>query len=228
MHRLSSGFPIKVTLSLGPSGDRPEDCIRSCGLLLCSNMADSQEEVYVKFLNYDWASHKEFQDGLSEIMEGHLESLKELDPSVTSIPPAQKQQLIDQAKSFFFCSSTGHILNLDDFYVWKRNNGGKITLLDDTPTIAIAETTPSTVELKETPQDSSTEPKDASEPSETPYSSNYQQLVELIVSGQPVPGIKQIPDTVLADQKSESSARSRTKPWEKVEKTDADINELTS
>lgn len=150
----------------------------------------SQEEVYQQFDAYDWASFDDFQTGLTEILDNYLVSLKEQDSSVTSIPAAQQQQLTDQAKSFFFCSSTGHILNLDDYYLWKRSNGGKITLLEDP--------------VQEPPSDEA----------DAPYSSNYQNLVELIVAGKPVPGIKQIPDTVLSDQRSESLAQTRAKPWE--------------
>ncbi|KAM9920413.1 hypothetical protein OXX59_007240 [Metschnikowia pulcherrima] len=158
-------------------------------------MSDPQEKVYAEFSEYDWDSFTEFQNGLQEIMENHLESLRERDASVTTIPAAERQQLTDQAKSFFFCSSTGHILNLDDYYAWKRANGGKIQLLDD--------------DNKESSDISNTAP------SETPYSSNYQNIVESIVSGKPVSGIKEIPDTVLTDRKSEPQAAKRVKPWEK-------------
>lgn len=157
-------------------------------------MEVSQDEVHNKFLNYDWDSFTEFQDGLKEILDNYLSSLKERDPLATSIPPAEKQQLIDQAKLFFFCSHTGHILNLDDFYAWKRNNGGKITEIKDDET-----------------------PADSENPEETPYSSNYQHVVEMIVSGKPVPGIKEIPDTVLPEQSSVPKATQRRKPWEKDE-----------
>lgn len=156
-------------------------------------MADPQEKVYIEFDNYDWESFKEFQDGLSEILQGHLEQLKESDPTVDRIPAPQKQQLIDQAKSFFFCSHTGNILNLDDYYTWKRNNGGKITYVDESE--SQPESTPA-------------------EAAEAPYSNNYQHVVDLIVSGKPVPGIKQIPDTVLLEQSSKSEAPIRRKPWE--------------
>lgn len=185
-------------------------------------MADSQEEVHLQFHEYDWESFEEFQKGLSEILTGHLELLKEQDPSVKVIPPAEKQQLIDQAKLFFFCTKTGHILNLDDYYAWRRNNGGKITLLQEEEPKKVDAAAPS--EEPETAQTSS---------ADAPYSSNYQNLVELIVSGKPVPGIKQIPDTVLSDQSSKLEAKSRAKPWEKnkdsVESaTGADIQEMTS
>ncbi|GEQ66861.1 hypothetical protein JCM33374_g524 [Metschnikowia sp. JCM 33374] len=170
-------------------------------------MTDPQENVYLEFSNYNWNSFKEFQEGLSEILQNHLESLQERDPSVKTIPAAERQQLTDQAKSFFFCSSTGHILNLDEYYSWKRNNGGKITLLDE-----------------DNKEAANTDIPDA------PYSSNYQELVDLIVSGKPVPGIKEIPDTVLSEQKSESRAEKRTKPWEKnlESQTNPDISEMTT
>ncbi|CCH45042.1 hypothetical protein BN7_4620 [Wickerhamomyces ciferrii] len=49
---------------------------------------------------------------------------------------------------------------------------------------------------------------------EPEYSSNYQELVELIIAGKEVPGIKQIPDTVLEGQTSQHVAQERKKPWE--------------
>ena len=44
---------------------------------------------------------------------------------------------------------------------------------------------------------------------------SYQEVVELIQSGKPIPGIKQIPDTVLDGQGTQSSQPRRRKPWEK-------------
>lgn len=166
-------------------------------------MADSQEQVYLEFLEYDWDSFQEFQDGLVEILDGYLSLLQERDPTVQVIPPAEKQQLIDQAKLFFYCTKTGNILNLDEYYDWKRNNGGKITLVEESEEVNAPE--------NRDDQDQ-----------EAPYSSNYQQLVDLIVAGKPVPGIKEIPDTVLSDQGSKLEAKARVKPWEQKEEGSAD------
>lgn len=160
------------------------------------------EETYIEYLNYDWESFQEFQEGLNHILDNYLTNLKELDPSVTSIPALDQQQLIDQAKSFFYCSHTGNILNLDDFNEWKIVNGDKY---DKNKKIT---------EITEEP--TSTDP---------PYSSNYQQLVELIVSGKPVPGIKHIPDTVLSDQSLKSDAKPRLKPWERAKETEQEETE---
>lgn len=54
---------------------------------------------------------------------------------------------------------------------------------------------------------SSTEP--------VPYPASFARVVELITTGEPIPGIKDIPDTVLDGQESHSSAAKRRKPWEK-------------
>lgn len=42
----------------------------------------------------------------------------------------------------------------------------------------------------------------------------FDHIVELITTGQPIPGIKSIPDTVLEGQSSESTKAKRRKPWE--------------
>ncbi len=56
---------------------------------------------------------------------------------------------------------------------------------------------------------------DSSEPP-APYPTSFSEIVELISKGLPVPGIKEIPDTVLEGQASRPIASERRKPWEKV------------
>jgi hypothetical protein len=60
------------------------------------------------------------------------------------------------------------------------------------------------------------EPADASEPP-APYPTSFAHIVELITTGQPVPGIKEIPNTVLEGQGTEPVKARRKKPWEKDE-----------
>ncbi|CAI5759324.1 unnamed protein product [Candida verbasci] len=158
-------------------------------------MANPQEETYIQYLNYDWDSFTEFQTGLEEVLQNYLQNLKESDPSIIEIPANDKQQLINQAKSFFFCEKTGNIINIEDYNDWKLHNEEKY---DKNAKI---------VEIKE--EETSSDP---------PYSSNYQNLVESILSGKEIPGIKQIPDTVLTDSASTSNQKERLKPWEKNKK----------
>lgn len=54
------------------------------------------------------------------------------------------------------------------------------------------------------------------QPNDPPYSVSYKEIVELILSGKPIPGIKTIPDTVLGTEAaSKAEAAPRKKPWEK-------------
>jgi len=50
--------------------------------------------------------------------------------------------------------------------------------------------------------------------SEPTYPSSFARIVELITTGQPVPGIQQIPDTVLEGHETPSAVAGRRKPWE--------------
>jgi hypothetical protein len=59
-------------------------------------------------------------------------------------------------------------------------------------------------------------PADASEPP-APYPTSFAHIVELITTGKPVPGIKEIPSTVLSGQGTEAAKSRRKKPWEKDE-----------
>lgn len=153
-----------------------------------------QEEVYVEFLNYDWENFPEFQEGLTEILLNYQENLREQDPTAT-ILALDRQQLTDQAKVFFFCLKNDQIIELEEYRAWEREwgdryrKGGKIEEISSEPSTSLAQT-------------------------DQPYSSNYQNIVELILAGKEVPGVKQIPDTVLLDQQSAPQAQQRKKPWE--------------
>lgn len=50
---------------------------------------------------------------------------------------------------------------------------------------------------------------------EPTYPSSFAHIVELITTGQPIPGIQQIPDTVLTGHDTSSEQPKRLKPWEK-------------
>ena len=67
-----------------------------------------------------------------------------------------------------------------------------------------------TVEPPSTATPPSTEPP-------APYPSSFSHIVELITKGEPVPGVREIPDTVLEGEASESRAETRRKPWEKLD-----------
>ena len=51
-------------------------------------------------------------------------------------------------------------------------------------------------------------------PPPPPYPQSFSHLVELITTGQPIPGIKEVPDTLLTGQGSKTVESKRRKPWE--------------
>ena len=55
-----------------------------------------------------------------------------------------------------------------------------------------------------------------------PYPISFSQIVELITSGEPIPGIKEVPATVLDGQTSQPTTAKRRKPWETGD-GDADV-----
>ncbi|ODV86953.1 hypothetical protein CANARDRAFT_27295 [[Candida] arabinofermentans NRRL YB-2248] len=164
----------------------------------------NQESVYQEFHNYDFQSDEQYQNGLVEVMKQYLMIQSETDEKIRKdldeskfdfdkISAPVKTQLQTQAKVFFFCSKTGNILDLEDYEKWAKTYEEKKTL--------------KAAEVENT--DSTDGP---------PYSSNYEELVDLIVNNKPIPGIKQIPDIVLDPSKaSKATLTERKKPWE-VEK----------
>jgi hypothetical protein len=54
----------------------------------------------------------------------------------------------------------------------------------------------------------------AAEDVDAPYPKSFAEMVELITLGKPIPGIKEIPDTVLAEPEN-PGVQGRRKPWEK-------------
>lgn len=54
----------------------------------------------------------------------------------------------------------------------------------------------------------------AAEDGDAPYPKSFAEVVELITLGKPIPGIKEIPDTVLAEPEN-PGVQGRRKPWEK-------------
>jgi len=63
---------------------------------------------------------------------------------------------------------------------------------------------------------------DSSTNTEPAYPSSFAHIVELITTGQPIPGIQEIPDTVLTGHDISSEKPRRRKPWEKDDVGTAD------
>jgi len=51
-------------------------------------------------------------------------------------------------------------------------------------------------------------------PDKAPYPTSFAHIVELITTGQPIPGIREIPNKLSEEKPSESVQSKRKKPWE--------------
>lgn len=50
---------------------------------------------------------------------------------------------------------------------------------------------------------------------DAPKPASFAEICDMIAEGKPIPGIKDIPDTILEGQASQKHAERRKKPWEK-------------
>ncbi|RWQ91787.1 hypothetical protein C8Q69DRAFT_393996, partial [Paecilomyces variotii] len=139
---------------------------------------------------YPFSTDLEFRKGLAVIL-GHPET------SATDEEINREDDLVLQAKCFYF-SRKENLTPPLDFSVyrnWLRSTSASASASAQSPN-----------EAQEQGSKSQDEPA---------YPSSFAHIVELITTGQPVPGIQEIPDTVLTGQEAPSTREKRRKPWEK-------------
>lgn len=97
------------------------------------------------------------------------------------------------------------------------------TVDDNNPYSAVAtSSSPKSASLQENKM------KEESKDAEPAYPSSFAHIVELITNNQPIPGIEDIPDTILTGHDEPSKATRRRKPWEKENEEVSDDNSLQS
>ncbi|OJJ44849.1 hypothetical protein ASPZODRAFT_99785 [Penicilliopsis zonata CBS 506.65] len=148
-------------------------------------------KIFDKLRAYPFTSDAEFANGLSTIL-GHQGT------PATAAEINRDDDLILQAKCFFFARKErlSQPLNFVAYKEWLKERQ-----MGETPEIP---------PLGETSQSAET----ADSEQQPVYPSSFSHIVDLITSGQPIPGIQQIPDTVLTGHTSSSSTPKRRKPWE--------------
>ena len=170
----------------------------------------SQARLFEKLESYPFNADPEFANGLSIIL-GH----PDVPASETEVN--RDDDLVLQAKCFYFSryvtfrimlirnwhpmptrkEDLSPPLDFAAFKVWLAQNAGaaQSSCQAAKPTMLSNPTRTS-----------------AQEPT---YPSSFAHIVELITTGQPIPGIQQIPDTVLTGHDTSSEQPKRLKPWEK-------------
>ncbi|CEJ62083.1 Putative MYB DNA-binding domain protein [Penicillium brasilianum] len=164
-------------------------------------MAESQSPSSFEQLKaYSFTSDPEFANGLAIIL-GHAGT------PASEAEMSRDDDLVLQAKCFFF-SRKEKITPPLNFTAYKAWLAGKSS--ESNPATAIPEQ--SNESSTESAAVATTESSALPEPA---YPTSFAHIVELITTGKPVPGIQQIPDTVLEGHDIASERPRRRKPWEK-------------
>ncbi|KAJ5560111.1 hypothetical protein N7513_002510 [Penicillium frequentans] len=151
--------------------------------------------LFERLRAYSFQNDPEFANGLAIIL-GHPNT------PATETEMSREDDLVLQAKCFFF-SRKENVSPSIDFTAYKS---------------WLIASSPCEPHESSGPADSSNAP-DSERPADTEptYPSSFAHIVELITTGQPIPGIEQIPDTVLTGHDISSEKPRRRKPWEKDE-----------
>lgn len=175
--------------------------------------------LYEALEGYNWDDDAEFQSGLSAILGSNS-------------PPEQAVELTLRARCFYYarygfvlCGSmyvfgTRRLMstrkyNVDvDFDAYKAYRSSRPQQPPAPQAIPVSSALSASAESA-----GGILPGSSSNPNEpaAPYPTSFAQIVELISSGKPVPGIKEIPNTVLTGQGTQAAQARRKKPWEKNE-----------
>ncbi|KAF2221478.1 hypothetical protein BDZ85DRAFT_17717 [Elsinoe ampelina] len=152
------------------------------------------ENLYEQVESYDWVNDQEFQGGLKAILG-----------SATS--PEQVAHLSLRARCFYYSRKFGTKVDFDGYQAW-RNAQSVVSNGDSTVTDAPAGADHTTVAESET---------DAAPAAHgnAPTPASFAEICQLIAEGKPIPGIKEIPDTVLEGSATAATKPKRRKPWEK-------------
>lgn len=146
--------------------------------------------------SYPWDEDEEFQGGLRAIL-GSVQD------------PEQAQHLTLRAKCYYYARKAGTNVDFDGYRQWFEEQGRERDRNE-------AVNGGSNVDNDTSAQ---TDATSSGGMGDAPKPASFAEIVELISEGKPIPGIKEIPDTILEGQASENQAEKRKKPWEK--ETDA-------
>ncbi|KAI9495507.1 hypothetical protein BDB00DRAFT_236117 [Zychaea mexicana] len=154
-------------------------------------------ETFQAFRVYDFDNDEKFQSGMASILKRAEDD------------PSSQNDVVERAKWFYYTKFIKSF-DLDEYRGWNSN--------DDTGSSSdkkdgIAATATETEESKET-NDSRDSESEKKEDGDKPPRFTFQELVEMIETGQEIPGIRQIPNKINEGTPSEPKLSVRRKPWE--------------
>ncbi|TKA66049.1 hypothetical protein B0A55_09638 [Friedmanniomyces simplex] len=146
---------------------------------------------------YPWDDDQEFQGGLRAIL-GSVQD------------PAQVAHLNLRAKCYYYARKSGTQVDFDGYKRWVESNAS-----GSTATNGNAAQLPNGVIDAAGVEEGYGDATGDGGMAHAPKPASFAEICDMIAEGKPIPGIKDIPDTILEGQASDSQAQKRRKPWEK-------------
>ncbi|KAF9280225.1 hypothetical protein BGZ68_007422 [Mortierella alpina] len=164
-------------------------------------METSQQLIFERFEKYDFEGDATFQNGLKSIVNGNQDKSER-----------EQQEAIENAKYFYF---SRFVQNFDysQYQAWRAQqpaapgtvSGSSEAIRDGNESHLNQLSTPDMTDI------TTTTPSTGADPS---YPKSFQEICELIASGKPIPGIRQIPNNLAEGTPSEAKLAPKLKPWE--------------
>lgn len=150
--------------------------------------------VFHQLDNYPWDSDQEFQGGLQAIL-GSVQD------------PAQVEHLTLRAKCYYYARKAGTPVDFEGYKRWVQNQQTGASTNGHAPSAGSEEDVVLQPAEQQNPGDNGM--------AGAPKPASFAEICEMIAEGKPIPGIKDIPDTILEGQASDAQKEKRRKPWER-------------
>ncbi|KAF9335742.1 hypothetical protein BG006_010723 [Podila minutissima] len=157
----------------------------------------TQEQIYAQFESYNFDNDATFQTGLKSILNNNLGKTEK-----------DQEDAVRNAK-FFYYSRFVRNFDYQQYLAWRAAGGSGSA--QETHEIQDEQQTTEAAPVQEAESSSS----DAN-PS---YPKSFQEICELIASGKPIPGIRQIPNNLAEGTPSAPKLAPKPKPWERATQT---------
>lgn len=167
-----------------------------------SDCSDFNDSIFRQLESYPFSTDTEFQSGLSTI----LSSTSSQDPELLTL----------RARCFYFSRKRDVPIDFHSYVLWRSERSLPPVTAGFQDTIA-SEAQSNGMHADSGMDEISTAKQPEEQQPQAPYPPSFSQIVDLITKGEPIPGIKEVPDTLLTGQESVANTAKRRKPWEREE-----------
>ncbi|KAF9144684.1 hypothetical protein BGX30_011884 [Mortierella sp. GBA39] len=164
-----------------------------------ASTVQQQEQLFQKFQSYNFDADANFQAGLKSII-GNAQNKS-----------AQEQKDAVEKAKYFYYSRFVQSFDYNQYQAWRQLKAATSIDQDESQGSSAPSSTPAEI-VDETIAEESQSSSTAADPT---YPKSFQEICELIASGKPIPGIRQIPNNLAEGVPSEAKLAPKLKPWEK-------------